>query len=535
MQNLNKINLTCFINNLNFNSIMKKNEKCNLFLAKVMAFFAPKYCIKHKTLKSNPCGRQYLPSLSEQRKMIKELSNAEISERYWSWEILGEIFDKNIFPTQLDSTEFHILSLNLKHVRMALLDSNVEFTNKQIEDIVKNYGIPQILTFGKVELVKFLEQKIETGDYRYILDLYNIPELNELFKLAIDRVGKGIGNPSQAINEMITHLFKKQPTAFANDYNCGPLYGYYNSRLAIHDQAIWLSLAMKYVNISQEVRDCRDSKEVYDVLKLHMSNILEYLKNSKCWTSNFLDAVAKCSYCDNEMFMMVYQNYPCDDATKDKILFSLIRSCNLVEQLAKVYEALPSNAASRAQAVKLLTERSLAFLSVRCNRKYVYSIAERDLVVVLLNDKDCPNDLKKEIVLALTAGKSLSENLFKRLSEELQQIAQYDMEMWSQVDMIHASNPLLNNGDIKLFPEVEVLLFSWPKYMDYWRPYITKQELSIEGLISLLNIGSEADDVEALLELYLSKTNITERVYRLLMSSSYSYLAPKYKGKVGMK
>lgn len=71
--------------------------------------------------------------------------------------------------------------------------------------------------------------------------------------------------------------------------------------------------------------------------------------------------------------------------------------------------------------------------------------------------------------------------------------------------------------------------------MDYWRPYITKQELSIEGLISLLQIGSEADDVEALLELYLSKTNITERVYRLLMSSSYSYLAPKYKGKVGMK
>ena len=132
-------------------------------------------------------------------------------------------------------------------------------------------------------------------------------------------------------------------------------------------------------------------------------------------------------------------------------------------------------------------------------------------------------------------GQKLSEETFAGLSEEMQKFAMSAMEEQSQRDLVLEGHETLKSGKIKLLPSVEAFMFSRKDFQQYWKPYIDNQELSLEGFKALLSTNNWCElgsKIEPLLESYLSKAGMDETMYRLLMSSRYSHIAPRYKEQV---
>lgn len=502
-----------------------KNEAAKLFFAKMLAFFAPKYCIKHKTLKSNPNGQMFLPSLKVQYEMIQSLSETELAQRYWSATVIEAIYAKGIIWAP-NAFEFLQLASDIKYVRLAYA-KGLEFTDDQLEKLMKRYGIHNIVKMGGkavTQVNNYLMRNIEYDkDYTSIVTVYTIPELNTFYQMIKN---KAINDQvsSCAIASMIGHLFAHVPQNAANEYGRGILTGYYkrlNSQA--DDYALWLSLAMGYMA----------EEEVLKVVLNRYDHILAYLKNATGWKSEFIQAMMKVvePNCNNSLvYFALYEACP-ECKTKDELADSLIQCSTNISSLSTVYNMLGSKLQTKIGA---FVGRLLQALPKTFDQKYV-GYDEMFLVEKVIKESFCTEELKKQLIHALVVGKKLSEETFAGLSEEMQKFVMSAMEEQSQRDLVLEGHETLESGKIKLLPSVEAFMFSRKDFQKYWKPYIDNQELSLEGFQALLSaknwceLGSK---IEPLLESYLSKASMDETMYRLLMSSKYSHLAPRYKEQV---
>jgi hypothetical protein len=251
---------------------MKKESKIAKLLAKMLVFFAPKYCVRTKTLKTNPNAMWYLPSSMVQHEMLNSLSEAEISQRHWSGIVLNIIYSRGIFWNPNDF-EFSVLSIDIEHVRKAYA-KGIEFSEAQVANLLEKYRISDIFNMsGKAreDVESYLRREIvHEEDYSSILTVYRTPELNGFYKVIMERVIKDDVN-APAVEKMINHLFAFKPKDSVSEYGRGVLSGYYSRLNTIQDdRAIWLSLSMKHL----------DSKSVLNAVLNKLDHILAYLKQA---------------------------------------------------------------------------------------------------------------------------------------------------------------------------------------------------------------------------------------------------------------
>ncbi len=490
-------------------------EKLFRAYARVVAFLFPQYCIRKKTLKTNGHARDYLPSLKAQKKVIRKLSDQDISKRFWSAEALEIIFHKKyIFWENMTDFEFYHLNRDFESIRRALAQGVIE---KERYVTIVGMHLSNIINSDDANLLKCFEYVAHTYLQAGISSLITeIAGSKVTFRVYRNWLKSYENDPStmpaEFVEKMLPDLFGRSDFNRLGNFSNATLedglrYGIRDN--AICNELVWLSIAYHKL----------DDAKVYNAVLKSFDGILSYLAKKDEWTKGF---VAQMLWNSRGMnFNFVEKLYKMSDT---KPIGILCESAEIMSEIVRCADILAAN----SDADKERYHTSLIAKAVNTCYKTPVRISmtsnEKDTIIYIISKCGISNHEQMKQVAKILCDGNLTEDQYNALPEKMKEYVLERMELNSQFDLVNMNPAVIIENEIRLLPEAEKLLFMHNKNSAYWLPYVDIFELSEKGYKEMVLMAGDS-----YIEKYTQKYGFTDWQYRFLLQSSRKYLAPKLK------
>lgn len=493
---------------------MKKTKKSNCIqgmLVAVLKKFAPKYCVRKKTLLSNPKAEMYLPGYNKEYPIAKNMRDCEISQRLWSPETRRSLFESGnsaLIKTVCSEDELMCVFASgnednmLKALSVYTPTKDFVLRELPMQTYPFNFKVAKHVptVFKKLSLKEFF--RIANGSVRkMMLALARGDKSGEWAVKFVNHIlegGTGGENLSELVEIAMGYNKKLNLKKISElDYRC---YSEAVARVGFNSNDNNLYCLQFFPTIAS----LKPMANVYsDMLRIGY-RFGDEATEGYVWLRIAFDnmihpAVYKCFLDDLSKLKKVIQ-----ESLYRQIIDEMIKCCSSYTFAVELLENEP----------KLVNENVLY--------ERMYALKSVDVHLGFFPYAKWDEELAKKAIVDLINEKVFPVSKFGELSQGLQEFAKNELECAAQKIAISSQSTRVDAVKTKLHQKAEEMLFTSYYYDDKCvKEYITNYKMEEDSFYVLVCGGcitNFSSVVEALV-LHAQKWGLTEKQYFWLLQS----------------